>query len=96
MQRKSKRASGDARAAAGDDRAIERHAGIAKQLCQLFGGLQLPGVRVGHTLVRDIAAARYMAAAQTGPGFGRGAVKPTGSKTQLNGARNGLDVLLTW
>src|SRR6516225_9385498 len=78
MQREGERTSGDTRAAAGDDRAVECDTGIAKQPCQLFGAFQLAGARVGHVLIRDITATGDMTAAQTGPGFGYGAVKPAG------------------
>src|SRR6516164_9469035 len=78
LQRVGESTSRDTRAAAGDDRAVECDTGIAKQPCQLFGAFQLAGARVGHVLIRDITATGDMTAAQTGPGFGYGAVKPAG------------------
>src|SRR5271166_6692686 len=78
VQRKGERAGGDAGTTARHDRQVERYPGIAKQLAQLFGVLQLTGEWIGDALMGEIAATGDMTTAQAGPGFGRGAVEAAG------------------
>src|ERR1700676_1853852 len=61
-------ASGDPRAATGDDRLVERDPGFLEQLAQFLRALQLLGLRIGHLIERQIAAAGDVAAPAPGPG----------------------------
>src|SRR6266702_241126 len=78
IEREGERAGRHARAAAGDDRAIEADAGIVEQDLQLLGALQLPGTRVGDPVERQVAAARDVAAPPPGPSLLDGAIEAAG------------------
>src|SRR6266853_2829490 len=54
VERKGKRTGGHPRAAAGDDRPVEADAGFQEQPPQLLGAAQLPGLRIGDAVERQI------------------------------------------
>src|SRR5579862_9745846 len=73
MEAESERASGNTRAAAGDDRLIAAQARFQEALLNLFRWQNLPRLRIRELIRWEIEAPRNMPGSQPGPRLGGGA-----------------------